>query len=88
MGERTIASGVLALRMKPIIEARAKEQQLRKPESVSPISDEQTSDIFTNEVQPVPPAKAAFFSVVCFDNLKRYKRPKKGRFSLHYLIHS
>jgi hypothetical protein len=47
-----IQRGVLALRMKPIIEARAKEQQLRKPESVSPISDEQTPDIFTGEVQP------------------------------------
>lgn len=43
----------LALRMKPIIEARAKAQQLRKPEdSVRLISDEQTPDIFTNEIQP------------------------------------
>jgi hypothetical protein len=29
--------------MKPIIEARAKAQQIRKPESVSPKSDEQNS---------------------------------------------
>ena len=49
--------GVLALRMKPIIEARAKEQQLRKSESVSEISHEQTPDIFTNEVQPVAPVE-------------------------------
>ena len=36
-------------RMKPIIEARAKAQQLRKPESVSEISHEQTPSIRTDE---------------------------------------
>ena len=35
--------------MKPIIEARAKAQQLRKPESVSKISHEQTPSIRTHE---------------------------------------
>lgn len=33
--------GVLALRLKPIMEARARASQIRKPESVSPKSDEQ-----------------------------------------------
>ena len=33
---------MLALRLKPIFEARAKEQQIRKPDSVRLISDEQT----------------------------------------------
>ena len=41
--------GVLALRMKPIIEARAKTQQLRKPESVREKSHEQTPSIRTDE---------------------------------------
>ena len=35
--------------MKPIIEARAKEQQVRKQESVSEISHEQTPAIRTDE---------------------------------------
>jgi hypothetical protein len=41
-------SCVLALRMKPIIEARANEQQVRKPDSVSPKSDEQITTIRTD----------------------------------------
>lgn len=53
--------GVLALRMKPIFEARAKAQQLStlaQNVTVSPKSDERTPDIFTGEVQPVAPVKA------------------------------
>ena len=52
---------VLALRMKPIFEARAKAQQLStlaQNVTVSPKSDERTPDIFTGEVQPVAPVKA------------------------------
>lgn len=50
--------GVLALRMKPIIEARARVQQLStlaQNVTVSPISDERTPDIFTGEVQAAAP---------------------------------
>lgn len=54
--------GVLALRMKPIFEARAlANMAARKGEQAgasSPKSDELTPDIFTGEVQPVAPVKA------------------------------
>ena len=53
---------VLALRMKPIFEARAlANMAARKGEQAgasSPKSDELTPDIFTGEVQPVAPVKA------------------------------
>ena len=53
--------GVLALRMKPIIEARALARQQGGQGGVllSPISDEATSDIFTSEVQMVAPVEPA-----------------------------
>lgn len=47
--------GVLALRMKPIIEARARAQQGERTD-IRPISDESTADIFTGEAKPVAPA--------------------------------
>ena len=52
---------VLALRMKPIFEARAlakKQEGVNQYSSLSPNSDEATPDIFTGEVQPVAPVKA------------------------------
>ena len=53
--------GVLALRMKPIIEARALARQQGGQGGVllSPISDEATPDIFTSEVQMVAPVEPA-----------------------------
>ena len=51
--------GVLALRMKPIIEARAFTRQLStltQNTAVSPNSDERTLDIFTADAQPTAPA--------------------------------
>ena len=53
--------GVLALRMKPIFEARALasyQANVGRPVKSSPISDAITPDIFTGEVQPVTPVKA------------------------------
>jgi hypothetical protein len=52
---------VLALRMKPIFEARALasyQANVGRPVKSSPISDAITPDIFTGEVQPVAPVKA------------------------------
>lgn len=53
--------GVLALRMKPIIEARARTQQLSalvQNAAVSQKSDERTTDIFTSEIHPLASVEA------------------------------
>ena len=61
---------VLALRMKPIFEARAlakKQEGVNQYSSLSPNSDEATPDIFTGEVQPVAPVKAHLQEYVAKD---------------------
>lgn len=64
LGRRNLTDyqrGALALRMKPVIEARAKAQQGERTD-IRPKSDESTTDIFTNEIAPsaqVEPATPA-----------------------------